>query len=381
MRTTRLSRALVAVALAGSALLAPVGQASADEAAPAADAVPMYRLYNRLTHEHLYTADAYERDVLSHDDWVDEGVGWTAPATSSVPVHRLYNPILHDHHYTTDTNEVKVLTEAHGWRDEGIGWYSADSTGIAVYRQFNAQLGVGAHNYTADRNEYDVNNGAHGWAGEGVGWYAAGPGAPASPVHQLGYGSATYDSRTGQYSMPVAWSGQQTNVYCGPASLEMVLRYRGFARSVRGEGLSQQTLAGGYYTNADGLHLGRHGTSWEESRLSLAANRWMGTNVYVNHASPNAEQFRNAVVASFKKDAPVMVDTVQVAGSWSYNSHTSWGTASHILVVTGYNEQTDVATFLDPLPGAGAPQFAYNLGEFAQRFLQSGVLGGHGMVY
>lgn len=194
-------------------------------------------------------------------------------------------------------------------------------------------------------------------------------------------GRSTYSSATGQFWMPIDWVGQSTNYYCGPASLEMVLRYKGATRSVRGEALSQRVLANGYYTNADGWHLGRHGTSWEEARLSLAANRWMGANVYVNHSSPSAAQLRAAVVNSFKKDAPVIVDTVQVAGSWTFNNHGNWGTASHIVVVTGYNEKTDTATFLDPLPGRGSRQFTYNLGQFAERFLQSGVLDGHGMVY
>lgn len=131
----------------------------------------MYRMYNRISHEHLYTSDAHERDVLRKGDWNYEGVGWVAPKKSNTPVYRLYNPVLGDHHYTTDNNEVKVLTSKHGWRYEGIGWYSADTKEVPVYRQFNPGLTVGSHNYTVDSNEYKVNNTRNGWKGEGVAWY------------------------------------------------------------------------------------------------------------------------------------------------------------------------------------------------------------------
>lgn len=132
----------------------------------------MYRMYNCISSEHLYTADTNERDTLRKGDWIYEGVAWIAPTKSSTPVIRLYNPGLGDHHYTTDQNEVKVLTSKHGWKNEGVGWYSSDSHKITVYRQFNPGLRTGAHNYTTDQNEYDVNNTRNGWRGEGVAWYA-----------------------------------------------------------------------------------------------------------------------------------------------------------------------------------------------------------------
>ncbi|MBR6458959.1 MAG: glucosaminidase domain-containing protein [Actinomycetaceae bacterium] len=137
------------------------------------DVVNMHRLYNRISHEHLYTADMNEVNALMRGDWTYEGVGWVAPKDSSTPVYRLYNPGLGDHHYTSDANEVSVLTSRCGWKDEGIGWYSDTEKRITVYRQYNPGFSTGAHNYTADRREYDVNNARNGWRGEGVAWYAA----------------------------------------------------------------------------------------------------------------------------------------------------------------------------------------------------------------
>ncbi|MBR6458955.1 MAG: hypothetical protein IKS49_02190 [Actinomycetaceae bacterium] len=132
----------------------------------------MYRMYNRISGEHLYTADTRERDILARGDWNYEGVGWVAPQESSTPVYRLYNRGLGDHHYTTDANEVEVLTSKNGWKSEGIGWYSSDSREVSVWRQYNPRLRVGAHNYTTDLNEYNVNNSRNGWQGENVAWYA-----------------------------------------------------------------------------------------------------------------------------------------------------------------------------------------------------------------
>lgn len=90
------------------------------------DTQPMYRLYNRISREHLYTSAEKERDILTRGDWVYEGVGWVAPKKSTTPVYRLYNPHLGDHHYTPNATEVKALTSKHGWKAEGIAWYAAE---------------------------------------------------------------------------------------------------------------------------------------------------------------------------------------------------------------------------------------------------------------
>lgn len=140
--------------------------------AHADDVVNMHRLYNRISHEHLYTADMNEVNTLMRGDWTYEGVGWVAPKTSRTPVYRLYNPVLADHHYTSDANEVSVLTTSYGWVKEGTAWHSDTACKIPVYRQFNPLLRVGSHNYTTDKNEYKVNNERNGWQGEGVAWCA-----------------------------------------------------------------------------------------------------------------------------------------------------------------------------------------------------------------
>ena len=126
------------------------------EPGPAETSVTMWRLYNRWTGEHFYTASAEERDGLVAVGWTDEGLGWVAP-TSGDPVYRLYNPYVTggDHHYTPSAEERDSLVAA-GWRYEGVGWYSAPaSTGVPLYRQYNPYAATGTHNYTTSEDERD----------------------------------------------------------------------------------------------------------------------------------------------------------------------------------------------------------------------------------
>ncbi|MDE5756972.1 MAG: hypothetical protein K2H85_00015, partial [Allobaculum sp.] len=133
----------------------------------------MYRLYNRLTGEHLYTIDKNERDnLLTSDTWKDEGEGWIAPSESAYPVYRLLNPNNSDHHYTMDKNEFDTLP-SYGWIAEGIAFFSADKDNpenVILYRLYNPNAeGAGSHHYTVDANERDTLVGL-GWTYEGLAW-------------------------------------------------------------------------------------------------------------------------------------------------------------------------------------------------------------------
>ncbi len=138
---------------------------------PAASKVTMYRLYNKYTGEHFYTADKAEKDNLANIGWTYEGVGWTAPSKSSTPVYRLYNKYVPggDHHYTTDKDERDACIAA-GWTYEEIGWYSDDAKGTPLYRQYNPYAVTGTHNYTVDKKENDCLV-SLGWRAEGISWY------------------------------------------------------------------------------------------------------------------------------------------------------------------------------------------------------------------
>ncbi len=141
--------------------------------------VPIYRLYNKLTSEHLYTMSKGEYDqlpVITGGDWAQEGVAWYAPAKGAAgasPVWRLYNEGLGDHHYTASAGERDALVASAGWKVENVAFYTAakgDNT-IGLYRLYNGGLMKGQHHYTASAGERDALVANAGWKAEGVAFY------------------------------------------------------------------------------------------------------------------------------------------------------------------------------------------------------------------
>lgn len=169
----------------GRGLLAAVGAAAvalavAPGTALAADSVPMYRLYNQWSGEHLFTTDASEYNSLSGIGWSKEGIAWEAPSEGTT-VYRLYNPYSGDHFYTSSASEYARLGSI-GWNQEGTAFHSGGNK--PIYRLFNRWLTAGTHLFTTDKGEYD-NLTSAGWSGENVAFYGVENGgaeqkAPAS---------------------------------------------------------------------------------------------------------------------------------------------------------------------------------------------------------
>ena len=135
-------------------------------------ATTMFRLFYEDTGEHLYTANAGERDYLKNHGWNYEGGAWLTPTTSNTPVYRLFNPNNGEHFYSSNLGEIEGLV-AIGWRNEDIAFYADDFRTVAVYRLFNPAAQSNTHIYSTDAGEisYLV---AHGWLNEGPAFYASG---------------------------------------------------------------------------------------------------------------------------------------------------------------------------------------------------------------
>ena len=151
----------------------------------ASSPVPLYRMYNTKTSEHLWTRSKAEYDSCgsgSYADWKAEGVAWYAPRGGK-PVFRLYNLKSGDHHYTTSLAERDKLLASGQWRDEGIAFYSAtkkDTNTITIYRVYNGRLKRGQHHYTKSAAERDSLVKNSGWKDEGVGFYGYKTSSPAA---------------------------------------------------------------------------------------------------------------------------------------------------------------------------------------------------------
>ena len=134
------------------------------------DLVPMYRLYNPYTLEHLFTGSEWERDNLPNAGWIYEGVAWSAP-TEGAPIYRLYNPYTDGHFYTASQDEIDMLLPL-GWIMDGPVCNSASADGTPIYRLFNPYETKNYHHYTTSSEEISMLT-SLGWVLEGVAWYAA----------------------------------------------------------------------------------------------------------------------------------------------------------------------------------------------------------------
>lgn len=176
--------------------------------------IPMYRVYNPYSGEHLYTRTTAERDSLTRIGWRYEGVAWNAP-TSGTPVYRLYNRYNGEHFYTIDAGERDKISHT-GWTYEGVAFYSYNgASGVPVTRLYNKY--VNWHHYTLDQNEKNVIS-KQGWKIEGTGWYAM-PNSTPNPT------PAPVNSKV--LNVPVVWQGD--TMLCEGASLLEGLHYKGVA--------------------------------------------------------------------------------------------------------------------------------------------------------
>ena len=132
--------------------------------------MPMYRLYNPYTLEHLLTCSAAEANQLMSVGWLYDGVAWNSPKTGS-PVYRLYNPYDDWHTYTISLEEIDMLTPL-GWKVDGVVCFAAPAEdGLPIYRLFNPYEQKNYHLLTASIEERDWLV-TLGWKLEGIGWYA-----------------------------------------------------------------------------------------------------------------------------------------------------------------------------------------------------------------
>lgn len=132
--------------------------------------MPMYRIYNPYTHEHLLTSNTDELQQLLTLGWSLDGIAWNAPL-SGLPVYRLYNPYDDWHTYTLSQEEIDLLVPL-GWKVDGVICYSSsEATATPIYRLFNPYEQKNYHLLTADTAERDLLEKA-GWIVEGVAWQA-----------------------------------------------------------------------------------------------------------------------------------------------------------------------------------------------------------------
>ena len=145
------------------------------------EVTPVYRLYNMITSEHLFTSNKTEYDnwvakcKKDQDFWIGEGIDWFAPSSydksTTKEVYRLYNAGLgamgrSSHYYSSNLTEIAKLKKM-GWKVESGQGYnncfflSQQSSGVPIYTCYNEALGS-AHHYTSNKSEWSGLS-KHGW--------------------------------------------------------------------------------------------------------------------------------------------------------------------------------------------------------------------------
>ncbi len=132
------------------------------------DQVPLLRLYNPYSGEHLFTTNRYEASDLVFRGWRSERSDGLVNLKEGTPVFRLYNEWTGDHHYTSDTNEVNACIKQ-GWTNEGIQFCSDEDATTDVYSMYNPYATKFYHLYTADADEMAKMQ-SDGWRQENVKW-------------------------------------------------------------------------------------------------------------------------------------------------------------------------------------------------------------------
>ena len=179
--------------------------------------------------------------------------------------------------------------------------------------------------------------------------------------------------KNGAYSFNIAWSGQQTGYWCGPASAYMVLGRLGLTRSVEGVPLSQAALASNAYIETE--RFGR--TRWEGNHLGKGIQRWTGHDLYSQHPSPNPAALRSRVKDAFLKTGrPVMLHQTIKPDRPVINNQRNRDT-THVLVVNSYDPHTDTLTILDSAAGVvwpdSARSFKIKVADMAKYLVELGL--------
>ncbi|MGM0240979.1 C39 family peptidase [Enterococcus sp. AZ103] len=334
------------LSLSAFGLLAIGAQAAdAEEVTLANTLVPIYRVYNPNSGEHLHTLDSGERDNLMGIGWVYEGISMQIDGSGN-DLYRVYNPNSGEHFYTKDSGEQQNLV-ANGWHAEGVAWKTPES-GEAVYRVYNPNArDAGSHHYTLEASERDGLV-SQGWKNEGTSWFVSG-------------GASTVTTKS--FIAEVPYVSQYVPVKapwgCASAALSMILGSKG----INADPKTMQNNLPMYPANPDGqkgdVYTGQ-GFGWVIKPNALATyGQTFGGNT-VDISGESTTQIINRVLSG----QPVLYYGFS---SYQVDSDTN---RNHCKVIAGYQD----GKFLvyDPLyysaddgAGSGGKNMKYDNGARA----------------
>lgn len=134
----------------------------------------VFRMYDPVRGEHLYTKDYEDVEILEARGWIHEEdsdfVSVDASEEHAIPVYRLFNPNGETSHLYTENPQEAINLSSQGWTYEGISHYVYKNTyseGLQLYRLLNPYSNAAAHIWTT-KDEDRLLLISWGWIFEGV---------------------------------------------------------------------------------------------------------------------------------------------------------------------------------------------------------------------
>ncbi|AHF62987.1 Large exoprotein involved in heme utilization or adhesion [Synechococcus sp. WH 8109] len=135
------------------------------------------RLFNPKSNCHLSSANQYEIDKLTSEQWINEGIYSTSPSEKSENIYRFFNPHKGSHLYTSsDFEKDSIIASSEGeYIYEGVAFkaysleYGAANEKLEVIRFFNTQSNT--HMYSSSEDECELLNESDLFVNEGIAWY------------------------------------------------------------------------------------------------------------------------------------------------------------------------------------------------------------------
>ena len=132
----------------------------------------VYRLRNDLTGKFIFSANSGEIDIVTGQGWVNEGAAYASPANATIDLHRFLMSN-GGHFYTANTFEKNILSQDSSFTYEGVAYqvYSTSEPpqgSIPVVRYLN---NAGSHLYSTSQYEQSILDASDQWLNEGIAWY------------------------------------------------------------------------------------------------------------------------------------------------------------------------------------------------------------------
>lgn len=149
-----------------------------------ANSTAIFRLVNATPFHHFWTVDPFEKNAVVAAGQTLEGSPFraynappTGAAAGAIPIYRLFNALSGDHLFTKDLVEVISATASAGYTLEGTGYWAFNASEdpastiftTALYRLWKS---AGKdHFYTTDLAERTTAVNTFGYALEGIGYF------------------------------------------------------------------------------------------------------------------------------------------------------------------------------------------------------------------